>query len=36
LPTLYVSIARPDDKLPQPCETPAESATVLKKFRSVI
>jgi heavy metal efflux system protein len=36
LPTLYVSIARPDDKLPQPCETPAESSTVLKKFRSAI
>ena len=35
LPTLYVSIARPQDKLLQPCETPAES-TLLKRFRSAI
>ena len=36
LPTLYVSIARPEDKLTQPCGTLTESSTQLKKFRSAI
>ena len=36
LPTLYVSIARAEDKLLQPCVKPTEFFTALKKFRSAI